>query len=243
MALAITKLSDSVLNRDTPIRALVYGPAGAGKTTLVGTFPTPMLIFDFDQKLKPLYGKVGIDVLSYTMADIEKSSDIFNQFKRDFKEAKKSADYKTLVIDSLSSLDTLCLRHFVKLSGKASDAPASLPVYQEQGSWYSFFFTDLKSVTDKHVLVTAHEFYNVDGESGIHSIQPLITGKAILGKLPSLFEEVWYMKKMAADKDDSTLFYRNSGKAMATSTMLHGGNGKVENPSFEKILTQAKGGK
>jgi replication-associated recombination protein RarA len=51
----VSKMSD-IKAVDSPLRALIYGPAGSGKTTLAGTFPTPMLIFDFDQKLKPLYG-------------------------------------------------------------------------------------------------------------------------------------------------------------------------------------------
>jgi phage nucleotide-binding protein len=231
----IVKMSD-VIAKDECLRALIYGPAGSGKTTLVGTFPTPMLIFDFDQKLKPLYGKEGIDVISYTMEDPTDATKIFNQFKRDFKEAKKDPKYKTLVLDSLTSFDTITLRHFVLLAGKGAEVAATLPVYGEQGSFYSFFFTDLKSVRDKHVLVTAHEFYNVDGESGLHSIQPLITGKSILGKLPAMFEEVYYLNKKGGNTDDVVLYYRPAKKAIATSLILSGGSGQIENPTFKKIV-------
>lgn len=235
----ITKMSD-IKATDAPIRALIYGPAGAGKTTFAGTFPTPMLIFDFDQKLKPLYGKEGIDVISYTMDDPKEATKIFLQFKKDFKEAKKDTKYKTLVLDSLTSFDTICLRHFVLLAGKGAEDAPTLPVYGEQGSFYSFFFTDLKSVRDKHILVTAHEFYNVDGESGLHSIQPLITGKSILGKLPSLFEEVYYLNKKGGQTDDVILYYRPAKKAIATSLIVGGSSGQIENPTYQKLMSSKK---
>lgn len=237
MTLQVTKLSD-ISQKETPLRALIYGPAGSGKTTFAGTFPTPMLIFDFDQKLKPLYGKPGIDVISYTMDDTKEASKIFNQFKRDFKEAKKDPQYKTLVLDSLTSFDTICLRHFVLLAGKGAEDAPTLPVYGEQGNFYSFFLTDLKSVRDKHILVLAHEFYNVDGDSGLHSIQPLITGKSILGKLPSLFEEVYYLNKKGGNTDDTVLYYRPAKKAVATSLILKGGSGSIDNPTFETVMKQ-----
>ena len=235
----VTKMSD-IVAAETPLRCLIYGPAGSGKTTFAGTFPTPMLIFDFDQKLKPLYGKAGIDVISYRMEDPKDSTKIFNQFKRDFKEAKADKSYRTIVIDSLTSFDTINLRHFVILGGKGSEDAPTLPVYQEQGAFYSFFFTDMKSIQDKHILVLAHEFYNVDGESGLHSIQPLITGKAILGKLPMMFEEVYYLNKKGGTNDDVILYYRPAKKAISTSLILAGGSGQIENPTYEKLITQVK---
>jgi len=76
----------------------------------------------------------------------------------------------------------------------------------------------------------------VDGESGLHSIQPLITGKSILGKLPSLFEEVYYLNKKGGNTDDVVLYYRPAKKAICTSLILSGGSGQIENPTFKKIV-------
>lgn len=232
------KMTDVKLS-DEHIRALVYGPAGAGKTTLLGSFPKPMLIFDWDQKYKPLVGIPGIEIVSYTVAGTGEATKVFTQFRRDWKEVVRDPQWKTIALDSLTSFDTVNLRHFVCLNGKGDDAVPTLPTYGEQSAYYTFFFTELKNIRDKHVLVTAHEFYNVDAESGIHSIQPLITGKSILAKLPSLFEEVWYMQKKGGSTDDSVLYYRPVKKAIATSLILSG-SGSIDNPTFEKIQATKK---
>lgn len=219
---------------DSNIRALVYGPAGSGKTTLLGTFPKPLLIFDWDQKYKPLIGIPGIEIISYTCGNMEDATKVFLQFKRDWKEMLRDPQWKTIALDSLTSFDTINLRHFVIQNGKGVEVVPTLPTYGEQSSYYSFFFSELKNIRDRHVIVTAHELYNVDGESGIHSIQPLITGKSILAKLPSLFEEVWYMQKKGGTNDDTVLYYRPVKKAIATSLILKG-PGQIENPTYEKL--------
>ena len=233
------KLSEVSLTSNLIFRALLYGEAGAGKTTLLGTFPTPMLIFDFDQKLKPLIGKPGIEVIQYTVDGYQSCSKIFTQFKRDFREARKDPKWKTLGLDSLSSFDTINLRHFCLLAGKGEEDAPTLPVYQDQSNFYSFWFTELKTILDKNVIITAHEFYNIDGESGIHSIQPLITGKSILFKLPQLFEDVWYLERKGGSIEERWLHYKKMKKEVATSATLQG-DGLIKNPTYEEIIKRLK---
>lgn len=231
----IQKLTDMTLD-DECTRVLMYGPAGCGKTTLVGTFPKPILIFDFDQKLDVLAGVDGIDVLSYPLAQVENASKVFGEFKRDWRKyAYGDNEYKTVCLDSLTSYDTVCLRHFVIAAGKGATEKATLPVYGDQSGWYSYFFTESKAIP-KHLVVTAHETYSVDDDSGSHSIQPLVTGRSILGKLPAMFKEVWYMSRT---RDDVTLHYAPFKKAMANSITLKG-SGSIKNPSYDEVIKLRK---
>ena len=51
--------------QEQPIRAVLYGEAGAGKTHLMREFPKPMIVYDFDGKYEPLIGVEGITVKSF----------------------------------------------------------------------------------------------------------------------------------------------------------------------------------
>ncbi len=50
------------------LRMILYGCAGCGKTYSLRGFPKPMRVFDFDHKLKPLYGEEGIEAIEYNSA-------------------------------------------------------------------------------------------------------------------------------------------------------------------------------
>jgi len=239
---AVIKMSD--INRvDTYLRVLVYGPAGAGKTEFSGSFPRPIWIADFDGKYKPLVGQKDIDVTSYSTPDILRSPDVFRQFKKDWREVSKDDRYKTMVLDSLTSFDTINLKYFCSLSKGGIEETPTLSVYGDQSNYYSFFFSELKGVT-KNVVITAHEFYNVDGDSGIHNILPLITGKSILAKLPSQFEELWYLERRG---DQRILHWSPYKKAQASSTFLRG-TGELALPAlgaspsaYELLMKQGRG--
>ena len=223
---------------NTLIRALIYGQAGTKKTTLMGTFPKPMWVANFDDKMERLYGVEGIDYTTYSPTDPSEAHTVFKQFLLDWKEVQEDDKYKTICIDGITALDILSIRHFVVLAGKKADAIATLPVYGEQASFYNYFFKfSINSIVDKNVIITAHEYYNVDKETGTHTICPLITGRKIQPKLPGMFKETWRMTKEGDHTGEVVLHYEKEGKAIASSLLLHG-EGFIENPTYEKIMEE-----
>jgi len=240
----IVKASEMKIGEGDSIRAVLYGQAGTGKTQLYSSFPKPMWVADWDKKLKPLYGMEGIDITSYAASDLQDAPKEFLRFKRDWKEVKKGKQYKTIVLDSLTSFDTVNLKYFCSIGKGGLESTPTLPVYQDQGSYYAFFFSELKSIT-ANVILTAHEYFNEDEESGVISIQPLITGRMILRKLPSMFEEVWYLERRGADKATNQgerfiLHWKPWKKAIATSTFLRGSGEMVlpERGAYDAIIKE-----
>jgi len=248
----IRSLTEASIDENDTIRALIYGKPGAGKTELFGSFPKPILVFDWDFKLKPLYGQEGIDVISYDTPGARDCSKAFNQFMKDLKEAKKDEKYKTFAIDGISALDSVSLKHFMIQGGKDVETePPTLPVYGAQSSWYITLFSmilpGIQRQFNKNIVVTAHEMYFIEEESKVHNIAPLITGNKIVGKLPGMFEEVWYIEREGGKEDKRILHTKPWKKAIATSTLLKESGivlpalGTTPN-AYETIINKAKKG-
>ena len=82
------------------IVALIYGKAGRGKTEISSTFPTPILLLNIAQEegLKTIRDKPGIQI-----ADVNSWDDFL-----DLEEwLREGQDFKTIVLDQITSLQSL----------------------------------------------------------------------------------------------------------------------------------------
>lgn len=84
---------------------LIYGRSGSGKTTLLGTFPPRILVVNFvcEGGARTLRGHPGCDVI-----DVEVLADMNEAFEYIIKNYAK---YRTVAIDSLTSLVDIMYRH------------------------------------------------------------------------------------------------------------------------------------
>lgn len=84
------------------ISALFYGRSGSGKNTLSATFPKPALLIDIREfGTDSIYDVEGIDVFSVTdWDDIEEL----------YWMLKKEKQYKTIIIDQVTTLQDMCQR-------------------------------------------------------------------------------------------------------------------------------------
>lgn len=226
---------------DSPLRAMVYGEAGSGKTHLLREMPRPLLLMDFDAKYEPLMGQEGIEVVSYYSSVPSDAQKNIIQFWRDWREAKVDPKWKSIAIDSLTSLDRMLERFVVMNSGKGkeADARATIQEYGDIKSWYKTFFSSICSCQDKNIIVLAHEQFKEDEDSGIISIRPKVTGK-IGEDIASMFKDTWFLEsKDEAGKLKRILHYQKYKKYVCATTTL-AGTGMIENPTYEKIMRERK---
>ena len=104
------EMADKVISTEY-VRALIYGDAGSGKTHFLRGVPRPLVVFDFDGKLKPLYGEKGISAISCSPNSESLCSIAHNSFLSAWKEVVKDTSVKSIAIDTITSMDIVCMKH------------------------------------------------------------------------------------------------------------------------------------
>ena len=107
----------SIIERITSVKALpkvlsmlVYGRSGTGKTTFAGSFPTPALLIDIQEKGTDSIANLdGIDVISI---------DKWSELEEVFWYLKKEKKYKSVILDQVSSMQDIAMQHAMAEEGK-----------------------------------------------------------------------------------------------------------------------------
>lgn len=170
-----------------PLKILIYGRSGVGKTYSLHTIPSnyrPVLIANVDNKLVSLPNQ---NLEDFYVSQHIKSLQDYGEF---LKEAQK-IEFKTLVIDSMSLLQQ---RHGQSMSALVEDAQKRL-VYYDRLFRHTIQTIDktIETFPDKTLIVTALE--DIDGLTGKYSGELMFTGKA-KSVIPSRFDVIMYARKV-----------------------------------------------
>lgn len=103
----IEKLSSRAMNY---LKFLIYGRSGTGKTTLASTSPKPILLIDVNEKGTASILNVPDIYVSYIT-----EWDEFETLYLHLKEKESANKYKTVIIDTITSLQDLAIK---KVSGE-----------------------------------------------------------------------------------------------------------------------------
>jgi len=184
------------------IKALIYGQAGMGKTTLAISSPKPLL-FDFDGGVHRVnFGHLkGVDTVQISC---------YQDFI-DVLEKEDLSPYETLVIDTGGKLLDYMAEHIVKRSPKLGRQNGMLTL-QGYGERKAMFTSIVKkvSVMGKHILFVAHRETKQEGDDLIY--KPIFGGS----NYDSLVTELDLVGYMEANGRNRTITFdptsRNDGK-------------------------------
>jgi phage nucleotide-binding protein len=157
------------------VKLLVYGNAGTGKTSLIPTLPTPVV----------LSAEGGL--LSIADADISyvevSSYDTLMEAYRWVTESDEAKHFESIALDSISEIAEVVLNHEKKI---AKDPRQAYGAMQEQMSDIIRAFRD---IPNKHVYFTA-KCEKATDETGRILYAPSMPGNKTGQQLPYFFDEV-----------------------------------------------------
>ena len=155
------------------LKVLVYGHAGAGKTTLAASMPAPIIISAEGGLLS--IKDAGLDYIEVNSMD---------SLREAFEYVAASGDkYQSVVLDSISEIGEVVLIHekSVNKDGRAA--------YGEMAVQMTSIIRAFRDMAGKHVLMTA-KVEKAQDESGRILYSPSMPGAKVGQQLPYFFDEV-----------------------------------------------------
>lgn len=196
------------------VKVLVYGQAGAGKTSLIKTLPSPIV-------LSAEGGLLSIQDADLPFIEITSMEDL-----REAYEWLTSSDdakaYQSVALDSISEIAEVCLNHEKKIN---KDPRAAYGAMQEQMADIIRAFRDLPG---RHVYMSA-KLEKTQDEMGRVLYAPSMPGNKTGQALPYFFDEVLALRvekdgegatqrALMCDSDGLWLAKDRSGKLDAWET-------------------------
>lgn len=161
------------------VKALVYGIAGAGKTTLATTLPRPIII-SAENGLLSIAGS-GIGVI-----EVENFDDLKQAYQWCVNPANQTY-FDSIMLDSISEIAEQILL-FAKT--KVKDARLA---YTDLSDRLIDIIKDFRDIKGKHVIMTAKIESAKEELTGVTKYFPSVPGNKLTQKLPYLFDEVLYL--------------------------------------------------
>ena len=157
------------------VKLLVYGQAGAGKTSLIPTLPNPIV-------LSAEGGLLSIQDAELPYLEITTMAELQEAYKW-LAESAEAAQFESVAIDSISEIAEVCLNYEKKIN---KDPRAAYGAMQEQMADIIRAFRDLPA---KHVYMSA-KLEKTQDEMGRILYAPSMPGNKTGQSLPYFFDEV-----------------------------------------------------
>ena len=165
------------------VKVLVYGGAGSGKTTLIGTLPEPIII----SAEAGLLSLADLDIPYIEVTDMASLKEAYS-----FVTSAEATGFKSVAVDSISEIAEVVLNAEKKATKDPRQAYGAL---QEQ-------MTDLvrafRDISGKNVYMSA-KMEKTQDESGRILYGPSMPGNKLSQMLPYFFDEVLALR---VEKDD-----------------------------------------
>ncbi len=173
-------VSTNTLSLAHGIKTLISGDAGAGKTVLCASAPSPLII-------SAESGLLSLRKFNIPAININTYNDLIEVYNWCIK-SNETKQFGTYCLDSVSEIAEVVLAA-EKIKNK--DPRKS---YGEMQTQMTNLLRSFRDISGKHVVFTAKRGYTVDGNTGGKHWAPLMPGQGLSQSLPYFFDEVWSLQ-------------------------------------------------
>lgn len=224
-------------NLTTPwVSAFLYGPAGAGKTSALATFPKPLLLVPKNEQSTTSLMGMDIDYVEITGVDQQfngKSGEggmvsVLDYLHNWYKKDPNGFPYQTLGIESMSHYTDLAVQDYETRNAKGQQLWGLL------SNHLRWIHSRLRSM-EIHVVYTALSDIKGGEDTGGHAVgQPMMSGKMGAFKLPGACDMLGYMEA-GAGKNPVYRTYFQRYKCFEARTRIPGMPKEFINFSYDQI--------
>ena len=244
------------------IYALLKGEPGTRKSTAALSFPKPQYWFSWDKKMRALLLPMKYWGIDPTHIEYDDYTD-WEAGRRKLEQFQVNCKFKTLIVDSITSLGDSINRQTLKLksgtttqSGKeAGKRIAGIPVntiedFNAETSALQELIALTKDIAGYHkinIILIAHviqtEQRSPDGET--HMSRLIVTGgKKIAAKIPAYCDEIYHFQTksgfVAGTGGDYSLLTQHTGDDYARTSLPLDKEIVIKNdPLYDKYLIPA----
>lgn len=161
------------------VKCLVYGHAGAGKTSLIPTLPAPIV-------LSAEGGLMSIADADVPFIEIGSMADLMEAYDW-LQNSSDATHYQSVALDSISEIAELVLGEELK---RNKDGRAA---YGELNTVMTGMIRGFRDLPGKHVLFTA-KCEKAQDETGKMLYAPSMPGKSLTMQLPYFFDLVMALR-------------------------------------------------
>lgn len=212
--MALRKISPEKTNR---ICALVVGPAGIGKTSLLRTILGQTFGPNGWEQIAEPAGRVctlSAESGLLCVRDLVESGHVegfeigtFGELREAqacFLQPEFQERYQWIFIDSLTEISARCVENVKQKFPSASD---SFKMWGEYNDVMTQAIKAFRDLTSYNVIFTCLETVDKD-QNNVRYKAPSISGSGLKERLTSYFDEVFYMERLIDETGNSSLVFR-----------------------------------
>lgn len=236
----MAKVSD--IKHPDKLKILVYGDSGTGKTYSIATYPSPVYVMDFDRGIDTLAGIVGEEFEYDSFYDRDpRKPEAFQEFRKKVAELRRECPYKTVVLDSVTSLGEKAITNFVRVGSGHVDSPLELQDHLRISDKLAQSLDELLGI-NAHIVVISHPKIIQVEETGELKYLAMQTGNKLPQRVPLYFDEIYksdkILKKGTRDEFDYVWQTRSDRRWSARSRFNYINEDGYKRPILEMIEPQ-----